>query len=121
MQQFDHVKLDVHQSARQLIARSAYLLNELPRGKSVQNQLDRFSTSMPLNLAEENGKYPSEDRCRYFDNSRRSAIEFAASVNVLVAKRLATEDGVKLGKKMLVDLVSKIIGLIRANSQPRSV
>lgn len=121
MQQFDHEKLDVYQRAIQFVAWSTDLLNELPKVKAVHSQLDRAATSIPLNLAEGNGKYTAPDRCRYFDIARGSGLECAACLDVLAAKGLASEESVKLGKSMLGDIVSMIIGLIRANSEQRSV
>jgi four helix bundle protein len=43
------------------------LLDKLPRTASVRNQLDRASTSIPLNIAEGNGRFTSADRCHFFD------------------------------------------------------
>src|SRR5438046_3273953 len=65
-------------------------LDRLPGNVSVRNQLDRASTSVPLNIAEGNGKFTSPDRCRFFDNSRGSALESAACLDVMVAKRFVS-------------------------------
>ena len=43
--------------------------------------------SLELNIAEGNGKYTSADRCRFFDTARASALECAACLDVLVAKK----------------------------------
>ena len=53
------------------------------------DQLDRASTSIPLNIAEENGKFTGADRCRFFDIARGSALECAASLDVLRSKAAA--------------------------------
>jgi four helix bundle protein len=50
--------------------------------------IDRASTSIPLNIAEGNGKYTSMDRCHFFDNARGSTLECAACLDLLVAKSL---------------------------------
>lgn len=63
------------------------MLDKLPRGASVRDQLDRASTSIPLNIAEGNGKFTSADRCRFFDNARGSALESAACLDVMIAKQ----------------------------------
>ena len=57
------------------------------------------------------------DRCRYFDNARGSALECAACLDVLVAKKKINGDEIKKGKNQLYQIVSMLIGLIRANSQ----
>jgi four helix bundle protein len=73
----------------------------LPATASVRNQLDRASTSVPLNIAEGNGKFTSPDRCRFFDNARGSALESAACLDVMVAKRFVGTDEIQSGKGML--------------------
>lgn len=55
---------------------------------AVYDQLDRASTSIPLNIAEGNGKYTPKDRCRFFDIARGSAFECAAVLDVLTAKAI---------------------------------
>jgi hypothetical protein len=57
---------------------------------------------------------------RYFDSARGSALECAACLDVLVAKQKVDEDKVKKGKDQLYQIISMLIGLIRANSE-RSV
>ncbi len=92
----------------------------LAKRHAVHNQLDRASTSVPLNIAEGNGKFTPADRCRFFDNARGSALECAACLDVLFAKKLADEKTVSEGKAFLVDIVSMLVGLIRSNSDERS-
>ncbi len=78
-------------------------------------------TSIPLNLAEGNGKHTSADRCRFFDVARGSALECAACLDVLVARKLVDGNVAEMGKAKLVEIVSMIVGLIRANSARRTV
>ena len=68
----DHEKLEVYQASVEFIAWTISLLERLPGSASVRNQLDRASTSIPLNIAEGNGKFTSPDRCRFLDNARGS-------------------------------------------------
>ncbi|MBV9657945.1 MAG: four helix bundle protein, partial [Verrucomicrobia bacterium] len=86
-----HEKLRVYQQALQLIAWLDPLLERLPRTLAVHNQLDRASTSVPLNIAEGNGKSTSADRCRLLDDARGSVLECAACLDVLVARAVCTE------------------------------
>jgi four helix bundle protein len=94
-------------------------LIRIPKNASVRNQLDRASTSVPLNIAEGNGKFTSPDRCRFFDNARGSALESAACLDVMIAKRFVCAGEIQAGKAMLVKIVSMLFGLIRANSDVR--
>src|ERR1700691_1845989 len=113
---FDHEKLEVCQESLAFVAWLEPLLQKLPKSIAVCDQLDRASTSIALNLAEGNGKYTGADRCRYFDNSRGSALECAAALDVLVAKGRCELTVVDSGKERLRKIVSMLVGLIKANS-----
>ncbi len=115
----DHEKLEVYQASIEFITWTIPLLDGLPGSASVRNQLDRASTSVPLNIAEGNGKFTSPDRCRFFDNARGSALESAACLDVMAAKRFVSAAEIQAGKAMLVKIVSMLFGLIRANSDVR--
>ena len=115
----DHEKLEVYQASLEFITWTIPLLDRLPKNASVRNQLDRASTSGPLNIAEGNGKFTSPDRCRFFDNARGSALESAACLDVIIAKRFVCVGEIQAGKAMLVKIVSMLFGLIRSNSDVR--
>jgi four helix bundle protein len=115
----DQEKLDVYQTSLEFITWTVPLLDRVLGSASVRNQLDRASTSVPLNIAEGNGKFTSADRCRFFDIARGSALESAACLDVIVAKSFAKTDEIQAGKEMLVKIVSMLFGLIRANSDVR--
>jgi four helix bundle protein len=115
----DHEKLDVYQVSLEFITWTIPLLDRLPGSPAVRNQLDRSSTSIPLNIAEGNGKFTSPDRCRFFDNARGSALESAACLDMMVAKRFVSAQEIQAGKVMLLKIVSMLFGLIRANSDVR--
>ena len=120
MPQFDHEKLKVYQDSVRFVAWVSDLLESVPKSAAVHNQLDRASTSVPLNIAEGNGKYRSRDRCNFFDIARGSALECAACLDVLVAKKKIAERTAGEGKGMLVEIVQMLVGLIRANSSERT-
>lgn len=115
----DHEKLDVYQMSLQFIAWTLPRLEKLPANAAVRSQLDRASTSIPLNIAEGNGKFTSADRCRFFDNARGSAVECSACLDVAVSKRFAETADVSAGKALCVQMVSMLYGMIRANSDER--
>jgi four helix bundle protein len=115
----DHEKLEVYKASLEFITWTIGVLDRLPANASVRNQLDRASTSVPLNIAEGNGKFTSPDRCRFFDNARGSALESAACLDVMLAKRFVGTEEIASGKAMLVKIVSMLFRLIRANSDTR--
>ena len=113
---FDYERLEVYQESIRFIA---WLTNLLDSGASlgdVKSQIDRASTSIPLNIAEGNGKYTPKDRCRFFDIAHGSALECAAGLDVLVAKRRATCEDIEAGKESLQNIVRMLFGLIKRNS-----
>src|SRR5712691_4824353 len=113
---FDHEKLEVYREAIALVAWLSVLLEATVRVGEVKDQLDRASTSIPLNIAEGNGKYAPKDRCRFFDIAHGSALECAAGLDVLVAKAKLTPDQIRPGKERLQKIVRMLMGLIKRNS-----
>ncbi len=109
---FDHEKLKVYQSAIGFITWSTDLLSQVNAKAAVKDQLDRASTSVALNIAEGNGKFAIRDRCRFLDFARGSALECAACLDVLVAKKLIEAETIRLGKEQLLEVVSMLMGLI---------
>lgn len=116
---FDHEKLEVYRESLAFVAWLEPLIQQLPKSIAARDQLDRASTSIVLNLAEGNGKFTPADRCRFFDISRGSALECAAALDVLVAKRLWEAVVADTGKERLRKIVSMLVGLVRANSDYR--
>lgn len=114
---FDHEKLNVYQDAIRFVVWSDSLLESISRTLAVHDQLDRAATSIALNIAEGNGKYTAADRCRFFDIARGSALECAACLDVLVAKKKLMDAAP--GKAILVGIVSMLVGLIKSTSPDR--
>src|SRR5437764_3192303 len=75
---FDHEKLDVYQQSLRFCALAGDLINEITAKAAAKDQLDRASTSIPLNIAEGNGKFSNSDRSRFLEIARGSALECAA-------------------------------------------
>jgi four helix bundle protein len=113
---FDHEKLEVYREAIGFVAWVSEILEGTVRVGDVKDQLDRASTSVPLNIAEGNGKYTPKDRCRFFDIAHGSALECAAGLDVLVAKKKLTHEQIRPGKERLQSIVRMLMGLIKKNS-----
>ena len=116
---FDHEKLSAYQRSLEFVEWTGELLASIRGKHAVAGQLDRASTSIPLNIAEVNGRFSAADRCRFFDIARGSALECAAALDVLVARKLATPQCIEMGKQQLIQIVSMLVGLIRSNSENR--
>ena len=113
---FDHEKLEVYREAIAFAGWLSAILEGALRVGDVKDQLDRASTSMPLNIAEGNGKYTPKDRCRFFDTAHGSALECAAGLDILVAQTKLTPEQIRPGKERLQRIVRMLMGLIKRNS-----
>ncbi len=111
---FDHEKLNVYQASLKFVTWATELISKVQGKVAVKDQLDRASTSIPLNIAEGNGKFAIGDRCRYLDFARGSALECAACLDVLVAKGSMDITAITAGKEQLFEIVSMLIGLINS-------
>ena len=109
---FDHEKLRAYQEALRFAAWVGPIIEKLPAKLAAKDQLDRASTSIVLNIAEGNGKRSHPDRCRYLDMARGSALESAACLDVLVARRMLAAEEIFEGKAILHGVVSLVAGLI---------
>jgi len=108
---FDHEKLKVYQASLEFITWATELVSTLDCKVAVKDQLDRASTSIPLNIAEGNDKFAIKDRCRFLDFARSSALDCAACLDVLVAKRVTHLGAIISGKERLFEIVSMLMGL----------
>lgn len=117
--QFDHEKLEVYQISLRFVASATEILERIPKTLAVHNQLDRASTSIPLNIAEGTAKFTAADRCRFFDIARGSAVECVACLDVLVTKKLLTALEIEEGKALLISIVAMLVGLIRSQEGTR--
>lgn len=113
---FDHEKLRVYQSALNFIEwTEVFFENNTKKKISVLDQLERASTSIALNIAEGNGKFTPNDKCKFFDIARGSAFECASCLDVLVKRKYLSDDEANRGKQILFDIVSMLMGLLKKN------
>jgi four helix bundle protein len=110
---FDHEKLDVYREAIAFCGWAGELLSEIAAKAAVKDQLDRASTSIPLNIAEGNGKFSGKDRARFLEIARGSALECAACLDVLVARKLAVSEQIDSAKENLARIVQMLMGMLR--------
>jgi four helix bundle protein len=113
---FGHEKLEGYREAVAFVAWLSAIVEGAVHVGEVKDQLDRAATSIPLNIAEGNGKYASKDRCRFFDIAHGSALACAAGLDALVAKAKLTPEQIRPGKERLQRIVRMLMGLIKSNS-----
>ena len=108
---FDHERLDVYRLTIDFVAWVGVLIEERARRTkpSVIKHLDEASTSIALNIAEGTAVV---DRARFLDIARGSALESAACLDVLVARKDLETSGVAVGKAQLLRIVSMLTKLI---------
>jgi four helix bundle protein len=115
----DHERRIVYQRSLEFVRWTGTALQRIPARTSARDQLDRASTSIPLNIAEGNGRHSASDRCRFLDIARGSALESAAILDVLVARGILSDSEVENPKGQLAEMVSMLVGLIRSQSPDR--
>jgi len=104
-----HEKLDVYQLS---LAYVAWVYKQSAGLKGIhrhaRDQWLRASQSIPLNIAEGNGKTAKADRRRYFEIARGSALECAAIQDVLVVGKVL-EHKESLERKTELDRIAAML------------
>jgi four helix bundle protein len=108
-----HERLDVYQRALDFTSWAHGLLESLPPGLSARTQLERASTSIPLNLAESNGKLTDGERARFLQITLGSALECSATLDVLTAKGILDRARVQEGKELLERIAAMLMAMLR--------
>lgn len=114
---FDHERLNVYQEAIIFCGWVGDLLNEIAAKAATKDQLDRASTSIPLNIAEGNGKFANADRARFLEIARGSALECAACIDVLGARKLICSERIIPAKERLVRIANMLVGMLKRFSE----
>jgi four helix bundle protein len=104
-----HEKLDVYRLSIGYVA-WVYEKAEGLKGvhRAARDQWLRASQSIPLNIAEGNGKTADADRRRYFEIARGSALECAAIQDVLVIGK-ALDDAESQSRKNELDRMAAML------------
>jgi len=114
---FDHEKLEVYRESIAFCGWVGELLAEISGKASAKDQLNRASTSLPLNIAEGNGKFSSVDRARFLEIARGSALECAACLDVLAVRKLVSPERILPAKEQLVRIVNMLMGMLKRFSE----
>ena len=107
---FHHEKLTVRKRALEFATWSQELIESVTKKTSTRDHLERAGDSIALNIAEGNGKFSRKDRARFFQIAHGSALESAACLDLLVARRCCASDAVEKGKavKMLFKMLDQL-------------
>ncbi len=116
---FRHEKLRVYTDSIAFVAWAKDVLDKTPKHVAVWDQLDRASDSIPLNIAQGNGRFSPLDRARYFDVARGSALECAACLDVLWVQSRLSQPEATNGKELLQGVVSMLVGLSKSTAVDR--
>ena len=110
---FDHDRLDVYRLSIDYVAASFEIAKSLDRlHRHARDQWLRAAQSIPLNIAEGNGKRSLKDRNRFLDIARGSALECVAIQDVLAATNGIADSqhhDLKLMLKRVVAMLTRLI------------
>jgi four helix bundle protein len=109
---FHHEKLTVYHRALQFATWSQDLIESLTKKTSTRDHLERSGDSIPLNIAEGKGKFSRKDRARFFQIAHGSALEAAACLDLLVARRCCDADAIVKGKAILDEIVRMLFTML---------
>jgi len=110
---FGHEQLDVYRAAIKYVGWAYTLCESLKAHRNAKDQLLRASQSIPLNIAEGNGKGTKGDRRRYFEIARGSALECGAIQDVLEACGALSPEDNEQAKALLDRIVAMLTKLGR--------
>ena len=111
---FDHERLDVYRLSIDYVTFSYRIAKGLTGiNRPARDQWLRAAQSIPLNIAEGNGKQSLKDKNRYFEIARGSALECAAILDVLRVSDVIDDDSNRRGKSDLKRIVSMLSRLIQ--------
>ena len=111
---FDHERLDVYRLSIDYVAYSYCIAKGLSGvHRHARDQWLRAAQSIPLNIAEGNGKQSLKDKNRFFEIARGSALECASSHDVLRVCDAMDDQSNRQGKSELKRIVSMLTRLIQ--------
>ena len=117
---FDHEKLDVYQVSLKFVTWAYDLSKELQGAdRHARDQLLRASQSIPLNIAEGNGKRPSADRRRFLHIAYGSALECAAVIDILTRCEVIEQEEAQQGKQLLSRIAAMLIRMTSIHREVR--
>lgn len=109
MKEFGYEKLDVYQCAMEFIVLAMLLNDKLPKGFAhLGDQLRRASVSVPLNIAEVSGRASPQERRRFFEIARASALECSAIISCARTLSLADHSLLDRNRGLILRIVQML-------------
>jgi four helix bundle protein len=112
---FDHHKLDVYRRSLTLLETCDEIARQLPTGRAhLRDQMDRAASSIVANIAEGAGEFSRKEKARFYRMARRSGIEIAAWLDIIMRRQEVPEPLVQQALQLLEAVVSMLVKLIRS-------
>jgi four helix bundle protein len=108
---FDHEDLDVYQVALQLVAWLESMLVDFSCSTDLRAKLDKATTSIVLNIAEGNGRFPGADRAKFCATAYKATIQSASLVDLGAANGAADVLRVEQGRELLRRIAAMLAAL----------
>lgn len=110
-------KLDVYQRGMEFAESAILLADDLPKGSYfLSDQLKRAALSIPLNIAEANGRWHEKNRRNFFAIARGSCFECIPILQIIKNKGLLDEPSFIHIKSSADDIARMLTGLMKKNS-----
>jgi four helix bundle protein len=114
---FAFENLVVYQRSLQLVERTEGLLEKIKSSVSsgIYDQLSRATLSVPLNIAEGNGRWHKPDKRNFFWIARGSVFECVPLIEILKRKGMLSETEANGYREQLTVLGKMLTNLVKAH------
>lgn len=122
MLQLSHKKLDVYQIALKLVKEVYTITQNFPSEERflIVNQVRRAAISVCSNLAEGSARKSKQEKIRFFEISRSSAVEIDTQFEIVLILQYVKNDQIKQLEQYLESvfrMISKLISNLEGSQQ----
>ena len=111
---FDHEGLRVYQLSLDLVESvDQFARNFIGLRQHLSWQIHRAATSVPLNIAESNGRFRRKDKAQFLVIATGSALECAAAVDIAERLGVGSPETRQALRELIHDIVRMLIGLTK--------
>ncbi len=108
---FAHERLDVYRTTLEFVGWNHHYFTSMPLHGRLLLQLDRATISIPLNIAEGNGRFTILDHQHFLDIARRSALRAATLLDIIATQNGNLAHGEQDGKGILRRIVAMLLAM----------